>query len=170
MPFRLRVDLLDEGTRKARGYLAEMATDPDRVNAERGAAIARLDRKRRPRKRPLESKPFARHNHVRETTMTNLIERHRDEVAALCRRAGARRLDAFGSAVRDDFDPATSDLDFLVEFDEVAPAGYAQAYFTLKEGLETLFGRPVDLVTGSSLANPYFRERITAERRNVYAR
>jgi hypothetical protein len=36
--------------------------------------------------------------------------------------------------------------------------------------LETLFGRPVDLVTGSGLANPYFRARITAERRNVYAR
>jgi predicted nucleotidyltransferase len=102
--------------------------------------------------------------------MTNLIHQHRDEVAALCRRAGARRLDAFGSAVRADFDPQASDLDFLVEFDEVPPAAYAQAYFALKEGLESLFGRPVDLVTNSSLANPYFRERIIAERQNVYAR
>ena len=42
----------------------------------------------------------------------------------VCRHAGARRLDAFGSAVRDDFDPATSDLDFLVELDEVAPASF----------------------------------------------
>jgi len=102
--------------------------------------------------------------------MTNLIHLHRDEVAALCQRAGARRLDAFGSAVRADFDPQTSDLDFLVEFDEVPPAAYAQAYFALKEGLESLFGRPVDLVTHSSLANPYFRERVTAERQTVYAR
>jgi uncharacterized protein len=102
--------------------------------------------------------------------MTNIIEQHRSEVAALCRRAGARRLDAFGSAVRADFDPATSDLDFLVELDDVPPADYAQAYFTLKEGLEMLFGRPVDLVTGSSLANPYFRDRIAAERQTVYAR
>ena len=102
--------------------------------------------------------------------MTNLIDQHRDEVATLCRRAGARRLDAFGSAVRADFDPETSDLDFLVEFDDVPPAAYAQAYFALKEGLESLFGRPVDLVTNSSLANPYFRERIIAERQNVYAR
>lgn len=102
--------------------------------------------------------------------MTNLIDQHRDEVAALCRRAGARRLDAFGSAVRADFDPHTSDLDFLVEFDDVPPAAYARAYFALKEGLESLFGRPVDLVTTSSLANPYFRERLTAERQTVYAR
>ena len=46
---------------------------------------------------------------------------HREEVAAICCRAGARRLDVFGSAVREDFDPATSDLDFLVEFDDLSP-------------------------------------------------
>lgn len=102
--------------------------------------------------------------------MTNLFDHHRKELAALCRRANVRRLDAFGSAVRDDFDPVTSDFDFLVEFDEVPPASYAQAYFALKEGLEKLFGRPVDLVTDSSLANPYFRDRVAAERRNIYAR
>jgi predicted nucleotidyltransferase len=102
--------------------------------------------------------------------MADLIDQKRNEVATLCRRSGARRLDAFGSAVRDDFDPATSDLDFFVEFDDVPPAAYAQAYFTLKEGLESLFGRPVDLVTSSGLANPYFSERIAAERRTVYAR
>src|SRR5471030_2371445 len=100
--------------------------------------------------------------------MTNLIDQHLDEVAALCRRAGARRLDAFGSAVRADFDPQSSDLDFLVEFDDVPPAAWA--YFALKDGLESPFGRPVDLVTGSSVANPYFRERILAARKTVYAR
>jgi hypothetical protein len=36
--------------------------------------------------------------------------------------------------------------------------------------LETLFGRPVDLVTAVSLENPYFRERVLAERQLVYAR
>jgi uncharacterized protein len=102
--------------------------------------------------------------------MTNLIDQHLDEVADLCRRAGARRLDAFGSAVRADFDPQASDLDFLVEFDDVPPAAYANACFALKDGLESLFGRPVDLVTGSSLATPYLRERVNAERQTVYAR
>jgi predicted nucleotidyltransferase len=102
--------------------------------------------------------------------MTDFFALKRNDVAALCRRAGARRLDAFGSAVRDDFDPVASDLDFLVEFDDVPPATYAQAYFSLKEGLESLFGRPVDLVTSSGLENPFLRERIDAERRMVYAR
>jgi predicted nucleotidyltransferase len=102
--------------------------------------------------------------------MTNLIDQRRREVAELCRRTGARRLEAFGSVTRADFDPVTSDFDFLVELDEMPPADYALAYFNLKEGLESLFGRPVDLVTDSSLANPYFRERIFAERQTVYAR
>ena len=102
--------------------------------------------------------------------MIDLIDQKRNEVAALCQRSGARQLDAFGSAVRGDFDPGTSDLDFLVEFDDVPPAAYAEAYFTLKEGLESLFGRSVDLVTSSGLANPFFRARVNAERRTVYAR
>lgn len=102
--------------------------------------------------------------------MTSLIEQHRDAVAALCRRAGARRLDVFGSAARGDFDPASSDIDFLVEFDELPPKAYADAYFALRESLEALFGRPIDLVTTGSVENPFFRERIEAERRPVYAR
>jgi len=83
---------------------------------------------------------------------------------------GARRLDVFGSAARGEFDPGSSDLDFLVELDALPPARYASAYFALKEGLEKLFGRRVDLVTESGLGNPYFRQRVQAERRNLYAR
>lgn len=102
--------------------------------------------------------------------MHSVIENHREQVAALCRQAGARRLDLFGSAVRADFDAAASDLDFIVEFEPVAPALYAQAFFTLKQSLEALFGRPVDLVTESSIENPYLRRRIEAERQLLYAR
>lgn len=101
--------------------------------------------------------------------MNPLLSQKRKEVAELCVRSGARRLDAFGSITRTDFDPQHSDLDFLVEFDDATPAAYAQAYFSLKEGLEALFGRPVDLLTPSNLTNPYFRRRVTAERETVYA-
>jgi predicted nucleotidyltransferase len=100
--------------------------------------------------------------------MNSAVDSHRDEVAALCRRVGVRQLDLFGSAVHDDLDSESSDLDFLVEFEPLPPARYADAYFVLKEGLEALFGRSVDLVTPSSLANPFFRERIMAERRTLY--
>ena len=102
--------------------------------------------------------------------MIEVINKHLDQVAALCRRTGARRLRLFGSAVREDFVPESSDLDFVVEFDALAPAKYADSYFALKEGLEMLFGRRVDLVTAGSIKNPYFRERVEAESQTVYAR
>ena len=52
-----------------------------------------------------------------EFAMLSLIAEHRAEIAALCRRFGVRRLAVFGSAARGaDFDPARSDVDFLVEF------------------------------------------------------
>ena len=102
--------------------------------------------------------------------MIEAIDQQRNAVAALCESTGALRLAAFGSAVRDDFDPERSDLDFLVAFDDLPPARYADAYFALKAGLETLFGRPVDLITDSSLANPCFREQVRVEARTLYAR
>ncbi len=50
--------------------------------------------------------------------MHNAIADKREELAALCRRYDVVRLEVFGSAARGtDFDPATSDADFLVEFD-----------------------------------------------------
>jgi len=101
--------------------------------------------------------------------MYALLTQRQSEVADLCRSTGARRLDVFGSAVRADFDPVRSDLDFLVEFDDVPPAAYAQAFFNLKAGLEALFKRPVDLLTPSSLANPFFRRRVSSERQTLYA-
>ncbi len=102
--------------------------------------------------------------------MPNVIDQHRKELTLLCRRFGAKRLDAFGSALRADFDASRSDLDFFVELDPLPPARYAEAYFALKEGLESLFGLPVDLITESSLANPFFRDRLAGERQTVYAR
>ena len=101
--------------------------------------------------------------------MLSLIETKRAEVARLCRRHHVRRLDVFGSAVRGGFDPATSDLDFVVEFKPVQPTTLADAYFGLKDELESLFGRPVDLVTDRSIVNPYFRASVDAHRQNVYA-
>ena len=90
------------------------------------------------------------------------------DLVALCRRHKVRRLDLFGSAANDSFDPARSDLDFLVEFEPFEAGGYFDAYFNLREGLEALFGRKVDLVTLPSLKNPYFREQVMAERRLLF--
>jgi predicted nucleotidyltransferase len=57
---------------------------------------------------------------------------------------------------------------YMFSFD-APPVAYAKAFFGLKEGLEALFGRPVDLLTTSSPTNPYLRRRVTDERQMVYA-
>jgi len=61
----------------------------------------------------------------------------------------------FGSAGTDRLDEATSDIDSLVEFDDT-PVSRFDAYFGLKEDLEALLGRPVDLVSTAAVENPYF--------------
>ena len=100
--------------------------------------------------------------------IADIASRH-EELRELCRRFHVRRLDLFGSAAREDFDPARSDLDFLVEFQPAPPGGYADAFFGLKESLEQLFGRPVDLVAAAAIRNPFFRESVEGAKVPLYA-
>jgi uncharacterized protein len=91
-----------------------------------------------------------------------LVREKLEQVAELCRRHSVRRLALFGSAVRADFDPTRSDLDFLVDFEPLPPAPHADAYFNLLADLEMLFDRPIDLVESAALRNPYRRREIEA--------
>lgn len=91
-----------------------------------------------------------------------------DALSVLCRRFRVRRLDLFGSATDGRFDPARSDLDFLVAFEELPDSAYADAYFGLREGLTGLFGREVDLLTEPALENPYLRRQVEAQRRQLF--
>lgn len=104
-------------------------------------------------------------NPAAEADQTNPIDAKLPALAELCRRLGVRRLDLFGSAAQGRFDPARSDLDFVVEF---APETRGSSYFALREALESLFQRKVDLLTEAALDNPYLRRRIDTERRRLY--
>ncbi|MHB1157603.1 MAG: nucleotidyltransferase family protein [Phycisphaerales bacterium] len=99
-----------------------------------------------------------------------VIRRKLGELEALCRKNYVRRLDVFGSALRDDFDPTSSDLDFVVEFrDDAPPGGWTGPYFTMLFDLKDLFGREIDLVEYIAVRNPYFRRELDATRMTVYA-
>lgn len=97
------------------------------------------------------------------------IESKRSEIETLCRQLGVRRLDLFGSATSDVFDTDASDVDVLVEFDVGPNFDYFDAYFRLKEGLEAILGRPVDVITAASVRNPYFRARVEQTKETLYA-
>ncbi len=101
--------------------------------------------------------------------MIEIIEQHRSEVAALCSRFGVQSLEVFGSAANGAFDPARSDIDFLIEFSVDDKSSLFHRYFGLQEALEQLFGRKIDLVTASALKNPYFIAAVNQSRQPVYA-
>ncbi len=75
-----------------------------------------------------------------------------------------RKLSVFGSAVRESFDLKRSDVDLLVEFEDMPPRERADHFFGLQEDLEALFGVPVDLVEPGPIRNPYFRDAVEASR------
>jgi predicted nucleotidyltransferase len=101
--------------------------------------------------------------------MQTLVQQRQEELTSLCRRFHVRRLEVFGSAAASRFDPATSDLDFLITFEDLRPGQYADNYFGLLEALEELFQRPVDVVVSSAITNPYFLQGIEPTRTLVYA-
>src|SRR5262249_16010283 len=102
--------------------------------------------------------------------MNPLIKSNLATLQDLCRRYGVARLELFGSAVTAGFDPAHSDLDFLVEFLPEQPLGpWLRHYFEFQTELARLFGRPVDLVLSSAVRNRYFRRELDRTRTVLYA-
>jgi len=104
-----------------------------------------------------------------EPDMIELIENHAAELAELCRTHHVRTLEVFGSAANGTFDPVTSDLDFLVDFETLLPGDHGSSYFDLWFGLEDLFSRKVDLVETAAIRNPYFLRTVNKRRRVIYA-
>lgn len=102
-------------------------------------------------------------------TVNALIEVKRTELAQLCAAYHVRRLELFGSATGEGFKPDASDLDFLVEFEDLAPGDHADAFFGLIEALQAMFSRPVDLLERRAIRNPYFLRAIEPSRVLVYA-
>jgi predicted nucleotidyltransferase len=101
--------------------------------------------------------------------MQDFILAKREEIAELCRKHHVRRLSVFGSAARDDFDPATSDVDLLVVFDPGANAVYAKNYYSLRDNLKSLLHREVDLVREGVIRNPYRLRSIEKDKVEMYA-
>ena len=93
------------------------------------------------------------------------IQFDHEQIAAFCRARGIRKLSLFGSVLRDDFDPARSDVDVLAELLPDTHPGWS--FFGWHEDLEPIFGRKVDLHTPNSLSR-YFREEVLAEALTIY--
>ena len=96
------------------------------------------------------------------------IATRRDEIAELCRRHGVARLEIFGSAARGtDFDPATSDADFLVEFDPSREHMSFKELFAFENALAAVLDREVDVLSDLP-RNKYLLASINECREIVY--
>jgi uncharacterized protein len=86
---------------------------------------------------------------------------------ALCRKWKVRELALFGSVLREDFAPG-SDIDVLVTFDPDA-SWSAWDLIGMREDLQNLLGRSIDLVEKAALRNPFRRREILRSHQVVYA-
>jgi predicted nucleotidyltransferase len=93
------------------------------------------------------------------------IQIDHEKIAAFCRARGIRRLSLFGSVLRDDFDPARSDVDVLAEFEPDALKEIGFRYFGYGEELSAIIGRKVDFI---SRLNKYIEAEVRREALTIY--
>lgn len=98
-----------------------------------------------------------------------LIELNLQRIFDLCRKHKVRTLSVFGSILTDRFNDQ-SDVDLLVDFEPVDhdKFDYVNNYFGLRDSLELLFGRKVDLIEEKGLSNKYFIAKVNRTKRLIY--
>jgi predicted nucleotidyltransferase len=98
-----------------------------------------------------------------------LIKKYISEIKKLCNKHQVAELYVFGSVTKENFSP-TSDIDFLVRFENVEPREYFDNYMNFKEMLESLLSRDVDLVEIQTVKNPILKRSIDRDKILLYGR
>jgi len=99
----------------------------------------------------------------------NIIEENIDSLISLCKQHKVKELYLFGSVVTSGFNK-DSDIDMLVQFENVDISEYSDNYFDLKEKLGKLFDREIDLLENQAIRNPIFRKILDRGEKIVYDR
>ncbi len=98
-----------------------------------------------------------------------LIKQKIEAISLLCKEYEVNQLEVFGSASRGvDFDPKTSDADFLIKFNENTRRRPLHAFFDFRDALSKLLDRSVDLVDYDMVENPYIKASINRSRELIY--
>ena len=102
--------------------------------------------------------------------MIDITDEQMARLRELCDEYGVIKLELFGSAATDAFDPARSDIDVIARFAEHSELDYTDRFFGIAEALEELFGRPVDLLTDQKFRNIIFQKSVDETRKTIYER
>jgi predicted nucleotidyltransferase len=90
------------------------------------------------------------------------------EITTLFKKHRVRKAYAFGSVCTKDFNES-SDIDLLIDFeDNLDPIHQGESWWALRDELEQIFNREIDLITEKSLRNPYFIEELQEKRQLIY--
>lgn len=98
-----------------------------------------------------------------------VIDTNKDRLFEICDNHKVKELYLFGSALTGKFHES-SDIDLLIQFYQVDLNDYFDNYMDLKEKLEELFNRPVDLIENQAIRNPIFRRVVDREKQLIYER
>lgn len=95
------------------------------------------------------------------------IDNYIQQIIDLCKKHKVKSLYAFGSVLTPKFN-ADSDIDLLVDFNAIAAEDYFDNYYSLKESLENIFQREVDLVEDKGIRNNVFRRVVDRTKQIIY--
>ena len=90
-----------------------------------------------------------------------------EQIKHLCNEYKVKKCSVFGSVLTDDFS-SNSDIDFVVDFDENDPIKYTDLYFQLKDKLEQILERQIDLIEERGIKNPFFKKEIDKSKVVIY--
>jgi len=93
----------------------------------------------------------------------------RNGIEELCRKYAVKRLRLFGSALREDWDPESSDFDFLAEFAPPVGMNAFDQFMGFLLDLEALLGRNVDVIDWNAARNPFFKRHAERSAKELYA-
>ena len=96
------------------------------------------------------------------------ILKHKEQFDNLCQKHKVKYLYAFGSSITEKFDIQKSDIDLIVEVDEIDPVKRGDFLISLWDNFEVFFHRKVDLLTESSIKNPYLKNSIESTKILIY--
>jgi len=96
-----------------------------------------------------------------------ISEKNIERIKQLCKEYKVKNISVFGSVLTDNFTP-DSDIDFLVDFDENDPIKYTDLYFQLKDKLELILKRQIDLIEERGIKNTFLRKEIDKSKVVLY--
>ena len=85
----------------------------------------------------------------------------------MCKKHKVKSLYAFGSVLTNKFN-SESDIDLIVDFEQLDVLDYGDNYYNLKFSLENIFKRSVDLLEEKALKNPYFIKAVNQSKKLIY--